>query len=93
MKRTPRWISESLLLGSLLSLLGTSCDQEAPDEGVPPNGTADTPAPDPLMVRPVDRLTAKIDALDRVALTASKHPWPAPSSSPGRRLPIIAWSV
>jgi len=99
MKRTHRWVSESVLLGSLVSLLGTSCDQEPADEGLPPRGasTANTPAPDPLMVRPVDRVIAKIDVLDRVVLAASKHPLaraefesgPAPSEHVMERMMLV----
>jgi pseudomonalisin len=76
MMRTLRRVSESLVLGSLLSFLATSCGQEAPEQGLPANAAAaaESPVPDPLMVRPVDRLTAKIDILDRVALAGSRHP-------------------
>ena len=76
MIRTLRRVSESLVLGSLLSFLATSCGQEAPEQGLPANAAAATesPVPDPLMVRPVDRLTAKIDILDRVVLAGSRHP-------------------
>jgi len=37
MIRTLRRVSESLVLGSLLSFLATSCGQEAPEQGLPAN--------------------------------------------------------
>jgi uncharacterized membrane protein/biotin operon repressor len=76
MSRLPRWVSESLLLGSLCSLLGTSCNGQPLDGDSPPGSTSVSGgfATDPLTVRPVDRLLTAIDAQDRVALPGHRHP-------------------
>jgi uncharacterized membrane protein len=76
MLRVTARFSNLLFFGSLCSLLGASCDGEPPEESLPASG--DSPAgksiSDPLSVRPVDRLTAIIDAQDRVVLSGNRHP-------------------
>ena len=76
MLRATAWVSDLLVFGSLCSLLGASCEAEPLEAGLPSSG--DSPSggsiADPLAVRPVDRLTAKIDAEDRVVLSGNRHP-------------------
>ena len=78
-----RWSSRALLAESLLSLSLVSCGGEPLDLGEsptqsspPPEAMADTDSPpiDPMTVRPVDRLTASIDAEIRQVLTGHRHP-------------------
>lgn len=76
MLRVTARFSDLLVFSSLCSLLVASCDGEPPEEGLPAGGdsTAGKSISDPLSVRPVDRLTAKIDAQDRVVLSGNRHP-------------------
>lgn len=84
MTRNSDWASRGLLLGSLLSLVGASCDGTPLEEGVSPNSSMDPSAApgagsstadlDPMRARPQDRVNAPVDLQDRVALPGHVHP-------------------
>ena len=65
-----------LVFGSFCWLLGASCESEPLEANLPVSGDsiAGRSVADPMAVRPVDRLTAKIDVEDRVVLSGNRHP-------------------
>lgn len=99
MSRMPRWVSGPLLLGSLSALVVTSCNGEPLEGDGSLGGTSISggSVPDPLTVRPVDRLTAAVDIQDRVSLPGHLHPMaraefeagPAPSGYRMERMMLV----